>query len=138
VNPKDLIGSKKISTFVVPDTAIFHLATAHMDGARKYGRYNWREKAVQASIYLDAIKRHLAAYSAGEEKAEDSGVLHLAHVMGCCSILIDAAIHDKLIDDRHKSPQMLELLKELNAFAAERRKPTKVHDLVRVGEPGLG
>lgn len=120
MNPKDLIGSKKVDPHPVPDTAYFHLATAHMDGARKYGAYNWRDKAVKASIYVSAMKRHLALFAAGEDTADDSGVLHLAHVMGGCSILIDAAIHDRMIDDRAKSPQTIALLKQLNEFAAER------------------
>jgi hypothetical protein len=117
MNPKDLVGSKKISTTILPDTAIFHAGAAMMDGARKYGPFNWREAAVQGRIYLDAIKRHLALYAAGEDVAEDSGVLHLAHVIGCAAILIDAAIHGKLIDDRAKSPETIKLIKQLNDFA---------------------
>jgi hypothetical protein len=119
LNPKDKIGSKKISTWVVPKTALYHLATALMDGARKYGPYNWRDEAVQTSIYLDAIQRHKDLYEAGQEKAEDSKVLHLAHVMGCCAILIDAEMHGKLIDDRRKSPEFVKLVEELNAFVKQ-------------------
>jgi hypothetical protein len=122
MNPKDLIGSKKISTTILPDTAIFHAGAAMMDGARKYGPFNWRDQAVQGRIYLDAIKRHLALYAAGEDAAEDSGALHLAHVIGCAAILIDAAIHGKLIDDRAKSPETVEQIKQLNALALEMSK----------------
>lgn len=119
MNPKDRIGSKKVSTFCVPDAALFHLGTALMDGARKYGAYNWRDEAIQASIYLDAIQRHRALYAAGEDVADDSKVKHLAHIMGCCAILIDAELHGKLIDDRKVSPQFIAEMKRITEWAKD-------------------
>lgn len=123
MNPKDRVGSKKISMWVVPFVAIYHLALALMDGARKYGPYNWRDEPVQASIYFDAIQRHLSLWQSGEACAEDSGVRHLGHVMGCCAILLDAELHGKLIDDRRISPEFLADMKAFNEFVLERSKP---------------
>ena len=117
MNPKDALGIKKVNTFYIPKVAIFHLAGAHMDGARKYGPFNWREKPVQASIYLSAIDRHLAQWTEREEVAEDSLVHHLGHVMGGCSILLDAQAHGTLIDDRPKGNKFPEVLKWLNEQA---------------------
>ena len=84
----------------LPAVAVLHASHAMMDGAGKYGAYNWREKPVLASIYADACLRHLAAWFDGEELAADSGVHHLGHAIGCLAILIDGQETGNLIDDR--------------------------------------
>lgn len=99
-NPKDLVGSRKVSVTKLPPVAVIHGSRAMMDGARKYGPYNWREKDVVAHIYLDAALRHLYAWFEGEELAQDSGVHHLGHAIACCAILLDAQTNGNLIDDR--------------------------------------
>lgn len=99
-NPKDAIGSTKPGLGCVPSSAVFELAHAMADGAMKYGAHNWRVSGVRASIYRDAMDRHLAAWWEGEDRASDSGALHLAHIMACCAILIDAEYMRKLNDDR--------------------------------------
>lgn len=103
-NPKDTIGSTKPGLFCVPETALFALGEAHCDGANKYGPFNWRESGVRASIYLEAIDRHKGAWKEGEERSLDSDVHHLAHIMACCAILIDAQMCGKLVDDRPTPP----------------------------------
>jgi hypothetical protein len=122
VNPKDLFGSKKVSITKLPAVAIFHGAHAMMDGARKYGPYNWREKSVVAHIYVDAAMRHLAAWFEGEEVAPDSGVHHLGHALACCAILLDAQENGNLIDDRPVDEQnrgvAVAVLDRLNAAIA--------------------
>ncbi|WP_226623122.1 dATP/dGTP diphosphohydrolase domain-containing protein [Brucella anthropi] len=104
-NPKSAIGLTKPSTFSIPPVAELHLGAAMANGATKYGTFNWREHAVSVSVYVDAIRRHLAAFRDGEDIASDSGVHHLAHVMACCAIVLDAMECGKLIDDRgHQGP----------------------------------
>jgi hypothetical protein len=114
INPKDLIGSKKVSISKVPPTAVMHCATAMMDGADKYGSFNWRENAVVASIYIDAALRHLYGWFEGEETASDSKAHHLGHAMACCAILLDALETGNLVDDRPKSGKGAEVLARLN------------------------
>lgn len=99
-NPKDLIGAKKLSLTVFPDVALAHGTHAMMNGAKKYGPYNWRDKKVRASIYIEAARRHLAQWLDREEHAYDSGVHHLGHAMACCAILLDAQEAGCLVDDR--------------------------------------
>lgn len=99
-NPKTQYGMAKPSTAAIPPVAVLHLGKAMRNGADKYGRFNWREHSVTASVYYDAMMRHLLAYWDGEEIAEDSGCHHLAHVMACCAILLDASASGKLNDDR--------------------------------------
>jgi 5'(3')-deoxyribonucleotidase len=99
-NPKDLLGIKKPQLHLVPRSAIIRMAQAMADGAAKYGPYNWREKAVRATVYQSAADRHLAAWLDGEDHATDSGYHHLAHAAACLAILIDAIETGNLVDDR--------------------------------------
>lgn len=99
-NPKDLFGSSKVSITKVPHIAVLHCAHAMMNGVSKYGAYNWRDKEVLATIYVDAAIRHLGDWLEGEEDAPDSRVHHLGHVMACCAIILDAQAGGNLIDDR--------------------------------------
>lgn len=123
-NPKDLLGAAKISISKLPVIAVLHGAHAMMNGADKYGAYNWRDKKVMASIYVDALKRHADAWFEREELAEDSLVHHLGHAIACGAILLDAQATGNLIDDR---PTALDQnfysreLKKLNARVKELR-----------------
>lgn len=113
-NPKDLIGEKKVPTLsVIPSAGLVHCGRAMHNGSEKYGRMNWREHPVKASIYLDAALRHLMGWTDGEEDAADSGVHHLGHVMACCAILLDAQEAGNLIDDRVPGPAA-DLLERFN------------------------
>jgi hypothetical protein len=117
VNPKDLQGVKKVSLTKLPAIAIAHGAHAMMDGAAKYGPYNWRDKKVIASIYVDAASRHLLSWFEGEEDAEDSGVHHLGHAIACCAILLDALETGNLVDDRPVKNSRGVLKKVLNGLS---------------------
>lgn len=99
-NPKTAIGRSKPPLCAIPPVALLHLGAAMADGERKYGRFNWRDNAVTSSVYYDAMQRHLMAWWDGERCAADSGQHHLAHVMACCSILLDAEANGTLNDDR--------------------------------------
>lgn len=112
-NPKDRLGSKKVSISKVPPTAIVFLATAMQNGSEKYGPYNWRQNKVIASIYVDAMYRHIMAWWDGEEIAADSGVHHLGHAMANGAILADAMSTGNLIDDRPLKGRAAEMLKKL-------------------------
>ena len=124
-NPKDLLGAKKVSITKLPAVAILHAAHAMMDGARKYGPYNWREKEVSAFIYIDAAKRHLDAwFDSREETAQDSGVHHLGHAIACCAIILDALETGNLVDDRPKKGAYAEVLTRLNKIISDRAANT--------------
>lgn len=99
-NPKTMYGDKKLPLHLAPMSAMHAMAEAFADGAKKYGPYNWRDKAVSSTVYYAAALRHLAAWFDGEELAEDSGVPHLSHAIACLGILIDAASIGKLNDNR--------------------------------------
>ena len=100
VNPKDRIGASKVDLTLIPPQALIACALGLMDGATKYGPYNWRVEPIQTRTYLAAAMRHILSYLDGEQTATDSDIHHLGHVMSCCAIVIDAEVHGKLTDDR--------------------------------------
>lgn len=99
-NPKDLVGSAKLPMDLVPDTIEAEVALAYLEGALKYGRYNWRISGVRSSIYRSALRRHLAKWWNGEDRDRVTRVKHLASIIACAGILLDAELCEKLNDDR--------------------------------------
>lgn len=82
--------------------ALAWLTEALRNGAIKknYGIKNWRESEVCLTDYLDAAGRQLMALQGGDNIADDTLVLHAAHLMATCAIIIDASAHGTLRDDR--------------------------------------
>lgn len=99
-NPKDILAGKRIPLSLVPWSAIIGMATAFLEGALKYGRFNWRIKGVKTSIYIDAQLRHTAKYFNGQDRDKATRVHHLDNAMACLAIIRDAEINGCLIDDR--------------------------------------
>ena len=132
-NPKDLIGSDKIPLHLWPETATVLGSLALLDGALKYGRANWREAGVRASIYVDAVRRHLNAWFEGEnfDNSEyGSGLPHLAHALACIAIIVDADAAGKLTDDRNYPggydalvTDLTPMVAAIKAKYAERKSP---------------
>lgn len=118
-NPKDSLGTKKVPMSKVCPIAIAHESLAMLDGEIKYGARNWREKDVIASIYVDAILRHVMAWFEGQETAEDSGIHHLGHARAGLGILLDAQAHGNLKDDRIKG-DFAEVAKALEPWIGKR------------------
>jgi len=112
-NPKDAFGLKKAPLRLVPGVALLYLSRAMGLGAKKYGAWNWRESKPRATVYYEAILRHLFAALDGQDNDEESGLPHLAHILANAAILLDAEATGNLIDDRAKSGKVAELLKKL-------------------------
>ena len=68
-------------------------------GAAKYGPWNWRSARINLSTYIAAIYRHTTAIADGED-IDESGYPHAAHIAASCAIILDAAKHECLDDDR--------------------------------------
>lgn len=99
-NPKTQYGIKKPSLGLIPKAALEAAAAAHQLGADKYGPWNWRDNGVAASVYINAMLRHIKAWHEDENDDIESGVSHLGHVIACSGILLDAQQFGNLIDDR--------------------------------------
>jgi hypothetical protein len=113
-NPKDFQGFKKVPFHLIPFTAMAVEAMQFLDGGCKYGRENYREEGVRASIYFDAAIRHLLDWWHGEDRTLDSLLRHLGGVRASTGILIDASVNGKLIDDRAYYNGYATLIAELN------------------------
>lgn len=99
-NPKEDIGSDKLPIHLWPETATALGCLGLLDGALKYGRSNFRPMGVRASIYNDAVRRHMGAWFEGEDNDPDSGLPHLAHALANLAILVESIAKGNLNDDR--------------------------------------
>lgn len=116
-NPKDAVGIAKVPISVISAPVIAELGLAMLEGARKYGRHNWRAAKARASVYYDATWRHLAIWWEGEDDDPDSGLNHITKAIASLMVLRDAMIQDMWIDDRPPvSPK--DWMKKYNDLAA--------------------
>lgn len=116
-NPKDLVGSKKVSLSRVSSVVLMEMSLGMLEGDRKYGGHNYRVAGVMASVYYDATMRHLMAWWEGEETDSASGLSHISKALSSLAVLRDAIHNNKMNDDR---PPKLEdgWIDELNKKAA--------------------
>lgn len=126
-NPKDSIGSKKLPLELVPDTIEVEVALAYLEGALKYGRYNWRVAGVRSSIYYAAMKRHQKKWWNGENGDKATRVKHLASIIACAGIVLDAELCGKLEDDRPPAAPISELIDSADERVAHLKELFKNH-----------
>ena len=97
-------NSGKLPMHLVPTSAIYALADVLEYGATKYDDHNWR-RGMKWSVPYSCAMRHLLKWFEGEEKDEESGKEHLAHVMANIAMLIEYKSTCKELDDRFKGSQ---------------------------------
>lgn len=114
-NPKKQFGLASIPLNMWSNLASSYGALGLYNGALKYGAANFANTKVEASIYIAAIKRHLAAWEAGEEFDPADGVPNLGGVLANVAIILEARAAGTLIDDR---AAMSGYLKERDALKA--------------------
>lgn len=99
-NPKDAAAVHKLPLNTVPASLKVYAALAFVEGEAKYGGHNWRAAGVRASVYKAAMERHMEAWWNGEDADPITGTPHLASVIACAGIILDADLVGKLTDDR--------------------------------------
>lgn len=117
-NPKDLVGIKKAPLSCISSPVALEVGLAMLEGARKYGRHNYRVSGVASSVYYDATMRHLMAWWEGEDIDPDSGLSHITKAISSLFVLRDAQINGTCTDDR-PPPVVGGWMKALNDRAAE-------------------
>ncbi len=118
-NPKEMFGILKAYFSVIPVRVMVALGVAMLEGALKYGRFNWRTVGVNASTYYDAASRHLTWWWAGQDIDPDSGEHHLVKAMACLTVVLDSMYEGNLNDDRPPPDQGIdEWTKGVNAKIA--------------------
>jgi len=102
-NKKDAVGATKAPTSCIPSAGIFAMGAAMQDGGNKYDPFNYRESQVTASVFFNAMMRHLLDWWEGQDFADDSKVHHLGHLMAGAAIVLDSISNENFIDDRPKT-----------------------------------
>lgn len=118
-NPKDALGSKKVSLHLVPPNVLMEIALGMTEGACKYGSYNYRVLGVRASTYYSAAMRHMMAYWNGQDIDPDSGIHHLSKAMSCLTVMIDAMHQGMFNDDRPPKTKDQNWVSGLNEMTKE-------------------
>lgn len=117
-NPKDAVGIRKVPYSTIPAEVTAEVGLGMLEGALKYGRHNYRVIGVRASVYYDAIQRHINAWWEGEDIDPESGLNHIVKLLTSGYVLRDAMINDNLVDDR--PPKTKEKwVQEYNKIAGE-------------------
>lgn len=116
-NPKDAVGVMKAPMSTVPGPVLMEVGVAMLEGARKYGRHNYRVAGVRASVYYDAAHRHLIDWWEGQDIDPGSGLSHITKAIAGLVVLRDAMINEMWADDRPPPVKDPAWLDALNAAA---------------------
>ncbi len=101
-NPKDSFGSAKAGISRVPTSVLTEVGLAFDEGGAKYRGYNYRAAGVRASVYVDAVWRHLFQqfWDLNEDADADSGLSHVTKAIASLIVLRDSMIKGNWVDDR--------------------------------------
>lgn len=99
-NPKTLHGQSNIPLSLFSPLATAYGSLGKLNGKLKYGLSNFVATPVIASIYVDAIRRHLDKWMSGEECDSADGVPHFGAILANVDILLCARAAGTLVDDR--------------------------------------
>lgn len=104
-NPKDAVSSKKARWFsYLPLRVLYGVGMAMFEGARKYGRHNYRVAGVRGTVYVDAaICGHLTPWMEGQDIDPESGAHHIDKAIASLMILRDGIYEGNWVDDRPPS-----------------------------------
>lgn len=87
---------------LIPEELLIELARVLEFGAKKYKKWNWCE-GFEYSRPTAAALRHIAAWNAGRDNDEETGISHLAHAIA--SLMFNLVNHQRGVgvDDRYKT-----------------------------------
>ena len=134
-NPKDSCGIRKAPLSTLPAAVLLEAGVAMLEGARKYGRHNYREVGVRASVYYDAATRHLIQFwDLGEDTDKESGaqISHVTKAIVSLMVLRDSMLRGNWIDDRPPAldPKLLASFNEMAGAVIDKfpePKPAVTH-----------
>jgi hypothetical protein len=119
-NPKDSVGIQKWRQMcTIPLAVLWELGVAMLEGARKYGRHNYRVAGVRSSVYVDAALGHIMQYEEGEDTDPDSGLHHITKAIASLVVLRDAQMRDMCVDDRPPKSDLPLIRQRLQAAVDE-------------------
>lgn len=86
---------------LLSDPALEGLARVLTFGATKYADDNWR-KGMSWRRLIGALRRHVAAFSVGQDLDPESGLPHIDHALCCLMFLSEYQKTRTGTDDRYK------------------------------------
>jgi hypothetical protein len=114
-NPKDAVGTGKVPISTVSFQVLGEVGLAMLEGARKYGRHNYRVAGVRASVYFDAVvMRHLGGWWEGEDLDPDTGLSHVTKAIAALCVLRDSMLQGNWVDDRPPAVRDTAWIQRLN------------------------
>lgn len=116
-NPKDAVGTAKVPVSTVSAQVLGEVGLAMMEGALKYGRHNFRVAGVRASVYYDAVGRHLGAWWEGQDIDPESSLSHVTKAIAGLMVLRDSMLQENWVDDRPPAVANQNWIQELNEKA---------------------
>lgn len=122
-NPKDAVGIAKAYMSTVPQPVLWEVGVAMLEGSLKYGRHNYRKAGVRASVYYDAMKRHLDSWWEGEDLDPETSddpemqIHHISKLIAGAVVLRDAMMQEMWADDRPPRVKDRGWLQKLNRMA---------------------
>lgn len=117
-NPKDVVGSSKAPLACASAAVTAEVGVAMLEGSLKYGRHNYREAPIRASVYFDAVSRHMRSWwEEGQDLDPDSNMHHITKAIATLYVLRDSMITGQWDDDR-PPPVPAGFFAELDAKAA--------------------
>ena len=127
-NPKKAAGAVKAPFHATPELGLIQMENVMAGGGYKYGDFNYHDSKVDAKTYMSAIRRHMLLWKDGVDLDDESQQNHLAHVMACCAIMIEAQGTGMFIDNRPKTGLVAEALRKssstFEAYRAEYDRKT--------------
>lgn len=118
-NPKDAVGIGKVPRSTTSARVFAEVGLAMLEGALKYGRHNYRIAGVRASVYYDAVDRHLGAWWEGQDLDPASGLSHITKAIAGLMVLRDSMLQGNWTDDRPPKTSDLNWVDDLNAKAKD-------------------
>lgn len=91
----------KLPMDLVPTDAIKAMASVLKVGMAKYQKRNW-EQGAYFSVPYASLMRHLLAFWEGEDYDQESGELHIAHILTNAAFLLRYYNEFPELDDRPK------------------------------------
>lgn len=93
----DRFNAGKLRWSLVPFFALEPMVRVLEYGSRKYSDHNW-QKGLDKKEILESLMRHLTSLMDGEIRDEESGELHIGHIM--CNAMFWSYFH--LIEENKK------------------------------------
>jgi hypothetical protein len=98
----DRFNQGKLRYDLVPTSANQGIAKVLTFGAQKYGDRNW-EKGFKWTSCIASLERHLAAFKSGQDHDDESGLLHMEHLLANAVFLLEFYRTHPELDDRPRA-----------------------------------